>query len=350
MIDLYCKPFIFMATHYEEWKENECISKSHVNLKIVAVPANGYIVFRIFGELNFTFEYGFGIKMDPIRQMPDWLQYGKIPENKRIKRPTVPRVCKLYNNQNCIQFDLILPSRTVIFYGYYEENENISSIEQQANELFWLYKEDIYLDTVLMSGVQWLNAIKNNPVGLLDVHNPQAVTHALLSILTVKKITNPDILELIGDIGYWSISKAIEIEPDNIYLYSDRLSFMIIVFEGMKWTAMSALNLCRSFYGFDGAYSGMPEIKARDAVYKMMIADMYNHPETYMKSKVIMQHKIELDNKINDKFFYPQLDVEDIVKTGDVFHQQVYADLTNKIQNNNFDLDFGEISLRRTHI
>lgn len=345
MKDLYCKSFVFKTTQYEAWCDNKCLFKGNINLKIVAIPANGYIVFRTFGKLNFDFEYGFGIKMDPVIQKAEFLQYGAIPQNKQVKKSAIPKECKLYNNRTCIQFDFISPFRTVIFYGSYDETEKICSIEQIANELFWLYKEDLYLTKLVILGVQWLNTIKKNPIELLNVHNPQVVTHALLSILTTKKITNLDILELIADIGYWAISKAIEIEPNNIYLYSDRLSFMIIVFEGMKWSAMKSLNLARSFYGFDGAFSGMPEIKSRDAVYKMMIADMYNHPETYMKSKVLMQHKIELDEKIKNKFFYPQLDIKDIIETGNIFHQQMYSDLSRRIQENDFDKDFGEISI-----
>lgn len=218
--------------------------------------------------------------------------------------------------------------RSIIFHGYYDEGTVISPIEQIANELVWFYRKK----EKLVNRVQWLRTINNNPIELLNVHNPQVVTHALLCILIATVVEDLDTLELIGDIGYWSISKAIEIEPNNFHVYADRLTFMILAHEGMKWSAMKALNLAGSPFSLEN-----PEIEARDAVYKMTIADMYNHPEA-CKSNLVLQHKMDMEYKMNSNFFYPQCDIKDIVETGNTLHQRMYADLTNRIKDNDFDI------------
>lgn len=328
MMDLYCKSFVFKVTRYEEWNDRKCVSNGNTNLKVIAIPINGYMVFRILGKLELDIEYGFELNMNPIRQMSDYIQYGALPENMSTRQSKVPRVCKLCNNQTYISFDLLSPLRNIIFYGYYDEETIISPIEQVANKLVWLYARK----ERLVDRVQWLRTINNNPIELLKVHNPQVVTHALLCILISTVVDDLDTLELIGDIGYWSISKAIEIEPDNRNVYADRLTFMIYAHEGMKWSAMKALNLANSRFML-----GNPEFKARDAVYKMTIADMYNHPEV-CKSNLILQHRMDMEYKMNSKFFYPQLDVTDIVETGNTFHQRMFDYLTNRIQENDFDV------------
>lgn len=335
MMDLYCKSFVFKVTRYEEWNDNKCVSKGDTNLKIVAIPVHDYMTFRIFGKLDLSIALGFGVNMKSTIQTSDYIQYGIISENMHTKQPTVPKVCKLYGNQTCIRFDLLMPLRSIVLYGFYDEKALISSIEQIANEIVWLYKRRETQTKIIMLGIEWLNSIKNNPVKLLEIHNTQIMVHALLSMFRVANIRDLNVLELIGDIGYWSISKAIELEPDNWCLYSDRLAFMVIASEAMKWAAMKALNLAKSIY-----MPSNPEIKARDAVYKMTIADIYNHPEVCKYSSVALQHKMDLDNKMRNNFFYPQTDIKDIIETGISFHRQMYSDLSQRIQGNDFDIDF----------
>lgn len=283
MINHYCSSFIFNVTHYEEWCNQICVSKNEINIKIVAIPANGFMSFRLLGDLDINIDCGFGINMKLAKQCDSYIQYGEYPSNMFTKKSTIPLVCVLFDNLKCVRFKLLSPPRWIDFYGSYEENAEICTIEQDANLLVWLYKRRANLEG---EGLCWLQNINKNPIELMKVHNPQVLLHGVLSILSSNKIKDLDTLELLGSIGYWGISRAIELEPNNISLYFDRLGFMISAIEAIKWIAMRALNLLESPLSRIG---DMAELWARNAVYKMTIADMYGHPETYVKSDYILR-------------------------------------------------------------
>lgn len=332
MVHLNCSPFVFNVTHYEEWCNQICVSKDKVNLKIVAVPANGFMSFRILGDLKIDIDCGFGINMKLTKLCDSYIQYGDFPSKMIAKNPTVPLICVLFDNLKCIRFKLLSPLRWIDFYGLYEENAEISPIEQDANLLVWLYKRRESLEN---RGFCWLHNINENPIELMKVHNPQVLLHGVLSILSSGTIKDLDTLELIGDIGYWGISRAIELEPNNISLYFDRLGFMISAIEPVKWAAMRALNLLESPLSRIG---DMAELWARDAVYKMTIADMYKHPETFVKSNYILNYKMSMDQKIKNGFFLPDQTAKQIEEAGSILHKKMFDDIYRRIRENNLNI------------
>lgn len=334
MIDSYCNPFIFNVTHYEEWCNQNCVSKTNVNIKIVAIPANGYLSFRILGDLNLNLDCSFGINMQFVKKCDGYIQYGEYPSNMLTKKADIPLICVLFDNLKCIRFKLLCPSRLIDFYGSYQENAEICSVERGANRLVWLYKKRQNLED---EGFCWLHSINKNPIELMKVHNPQVLLHGVLSILSSNVIKDLDLLELIGNIGYWGISRAIELEPNNIYLYCDRLMFMVNAMEAVKWAAMKALNLLSSPFSRIGNYT-MAELWARDAVYKMIITDMYQQPETYLKNDCILNYKINMDRKIKSGFFSPEKSIEQIIETGNLLHGKMFDDLYRRIRENDFDI------------
>ena len=332
MLDLFCKPFVFNANRYEVWQDQKCISQGTSKLKIVGVYAHNLMSFRIIGDSNLNIEPAFSIR-NPSK-LADRIQYGLLPQNMVTNYPTVPKVCNLFFNPEYIRFALLSPLRIVEFYGSYDKNAEILPIEENANEMVRSYIEG---NSIISEGIELLRDIKRNPNLLLKVQNPQIITHAVMALLFTNAITDLDTLELAGNIGYWSISKAIELEPQNKNLYFDRLSLMINAPEALKWATMKALNLTSGFLGRFGR-GAMAEFMARDAVYLMTIADMYNHPETYQKNQTIRNHKLDMDDKITHNFFSQIQTIEQAIKQGENNHNRMFNDLTKRIEDNDFDI------------
>lgn len=296
-MNLFRENFVFNATHYEVWQDQQCISKGNSPLKIVGIYTYDYMSFQLIGDLKLSIERGFSIKGSAM--LEDRIQYGRLPVDMNTKYPTLPKVCNLFSNETCVRFALLSPLRIIEFYGSYDKNAQISPIETDANQLILHFRKN---ENFVSEARLLLQNIKYNPKVLLGIKKPQAMAHAMMIILFSNITNDLDTLELAGDIGYWSISKAIENDPNNINLYLDRLTLMIQAPEAMKWSAMASLKLATSSANFLGGGT-MAELRARDAVLKMTIADMYYHPDTYKLQEKIFRHKIDMDKKIANNFF-----------------------------------------------
>lgn len=314
MIEVGFDSFVFKVTHCEEWKGHVCVSRNDVDLKVVSIPASGGVDFRIWGKLDWDIEKRFTIKMSPVVQMPEWLQYGMSPEDGCIKEQTVPQVCRLYANQACIRFDFVPLSRVLLFYGHYDERAEVTPVEQFAHELFALHKENVAMPQINILGKQWLRVIEKNPVELLYVHDPQFMTYALPSVFEAAEAMDSHTRELVCNVGYWCLSKAMEMEPHDKELHAERLSFMIASSEEVKRGLIKVLNYAVFSSGVSGSKR---KIDVHDAVCKMMMADLYF--------------------SMNNKPFVSQYnEIKDMVDTGERYHRQLYSDLTARIQHNDF--------------
>lgn len=329
MKDLLCKPFVFNATHYEEWRFGKCTKNENIPVKIVANIGGGYISFRLIGDFNLNIEHGFAMSLNTAARLEDRVQYGSM--DATVGKSTTPLACNLFNNKTCVRFGLQSPLRVVEFYGTYIETE-FSQVEKDAESLVTMFQRGRNIDNQIVSLLQ---NIKDNPQELENVINPQVMAHAMMVALVSNVLNDIDDKELAAMIGYWCLSRAIELEPNNDNLYADRVSLMKMGFEGMKWAALTCLNInCNPYDMFGG---GMSEMAARDAVFQMMAADVYLHPNI-CSGRTALALKNDLDTKISQNFFAPLNTWVQLAEKGMSYHKRMYKILSSRISDNDFDI------------
>lgn len=173
--------------------------------------------------------------------------------------------------------------------------------------------------------------VKSDPSQLLNVNDYSAIGASFLLMISQKLYDDIDTLQMIASVGYFFTSKAIAQEQNNIKLYSDRLMFLRNGQESLILSVMDALDF-NSNKGIDFA---------RDAIYRMEIADLELNPllsEQFLLHKV---RKIEFEGKIEGQYFTPDNTIEKVVKSGVENHKRLFDYLENKIIDKE-DLDFSE--------
>lgn len=130
MRSLYCTPFVFNATSYEEYRDGKCIGKGNVSTRIISKTkdVDGYwpykfVFFHLEGDLPMSIKRNFGIPVFGIANgdiLEDRIQYGRIPDNFSFNDPTDPVVCNIFSNKTCIRFAMMSPLRIVEFNGGFE--------------------------------------------------------------------------------------------------------------------------------------------------------------------------------------------------------------------------------------
>jgi len=185
--------------------------------------------------------------------------------------------------------------------------------------------------------VQIHRSVKSDPGQLNNVNDFSSLGIAFLFMLYTELSDDIDTLQMMASLSYLCISKAIEKDKTKIILYRDRLLLLRAGFEPFKYTVMSALDLCAngimSFSSFD------PELKARDAIYKMEIADLELHPFLYQQTPLFRDRKKDFDEKIARQFFMPERTLENVIKSGIENHKKLLNYLENRVLNEK-DVDF----------
>jgi hypothetical protein len=75
----------------------------------------------------------------------------------------------------------------------------------------------------------------------------------------------------------------------------------------------------------------MAPITARDAIYKMEIADLELHPPLYQQIPFFNERKMEFDEMIGRQFFMPERNKENVIKSGIEIHRKLLLYLVNRI-------------------
>ncbi len=123
MNDLYCTPFVFNATCYEEYQDGRCTGRGNISVKIISKVKNNCALFHLEGELPMKIKRDFGIPVFGIERgdiLNDRIQYGRIPDNMSWSDSSDPVVCNIFANRTCIRFAMMSPLRIVEFMGNYE--------------------------------------------------------------------------------------------------------------------------------------------------------------------------------------------------------------------------------------
>jgi hypothetical protein len=145
-----------------------------------------------------------------------------------------------------------------------------------------------------------------------------------------------DTQQIMASISYLCISKAIERDTSNLNLYKERLLLLRIGHEAFSYTVMEGLNISTDNLFFSGS---MATYSARDAIYKMEIADLELNPQLYQQVPYFKERKDEFDEKINGQFFMPDYTLENIIKSGIDNHKKLLSYLDNRVINEE-DVDF----------
>lgn len=148
-----------------------------------------------------------------------------------------------------------------------------------------------------------------------------------------------DTLQTIVSLSYLFLSLAIELNEDNYNLYKSRLLLLNFGNEPFKYTIMNALNLTSpNLLSFSNSPS-FADLKARDAIYAMEIADLSSNPLLHQSIDFFKQRKNEFDKLISNNFFGHNKIKENIIESGADNHRNVFIYLFDKVFDNN-DLNF----------
>lgn len=177
--------------------------------------------------------------------------------------------------------------------------------------------------------VQIYRSVKSDPKQLNQVTDFENLGKAFLLMLDQKLSDDIDTLQMMVSVGYLCISKAIEKDNQNFNLFKDRLLLLRMGHEPFKYTVMSALNLNAG--GLMSFSMGNSDLKARDAIYKMEIADIESNPILYQQVDLFRERRNEFDQKIARQFFMPEKTKENIINTGIDNHKKLFEYLENRV-------------------
>lgn len=182
--------------------------------------------------------------------------------------------------------------------------------------------------------IQIYRSVKADPGQLRDVKDFSALGTSFLMMLDQNLSDDIDTLQMMASISYLCISKAIQNDNENLNFYKDRLLLLRIGHEPFSYTVMSALGLADSFFSIIP-----PQMTARDAIYKMEIADLELNPHLYRQIPFFKERKDEFDEKISRQFFMPEKTLDNVIKSGVENHMKLLDYLENRVIKEE-DVDF----------
>lgn len=185
--------------------------------------------------------------------------------------------------------------------------------------------------------IQIYRSVKSDPEQLNEVEDFENLGKAFLLMLDQNLSDDIDTLQMMVSVGYLCISKAIEKDKQNFNLFKDRLLLLRMGHDPFKYTVMSALNMNSG--GLMSFSMGNSDLKARDAIYKMELADIELNPILYQQVDLFKERRKEFDQMIAREFFLPEKTKENIVKTGIDNHNKLLSYLENRVLSEG-DVDF----------
>lgn len=215
-----------------------------------------------------------------------------------------------------------------------DSTSNEPEVVDLARQAIGIYANDSSQGRQLL--VKVYRSVKQDPLQLKNVTDYASVGKAF-SIMIMEKLSDDiDNLQMMASVGYLCLSKAIETDKSNVQIYIDRLLLLHLGHEPLKYTVMIALGLGGMSFGISGQ---MAPIKARDAIYRMEIADLDLNPTIYNQIEFFNKRKTELDDMISREFFLPEKTKVEVVKKGTENHNQLHKYLVNRILEEG-DVDF----------
>lgn len=180
---------------------------------------------------------------------------------------------------------------------------------------------------------QVYRSVKANPEQLNEITNYEIVGKAFLLMLDQNLSNDIDTLQMMVSVGYLCTSKAIAKDNQNYNLYKDRALVLRFGHEPLKFTVRHALNLNanKPLESFSPFYRLNSDTKARDAIYKMEIADIELNPILYKQVDLFSDRRKEFDDMISEDFFLPEKTKESVIQSGVENHTKLFNYLENRV-------------------
>lgn len=221
-----------------------------------------------------------------------------------------------------------------------ETMRNEPEIEDIARNVISQYESENVTDGRELL-IHIYRTVKDNPSILKSIKDFSSLGLVFLIMLDENLSSDVDTLQMISSVSYLCISKAIESDRNNINLYKNRLLLLYSSNESFKYTVLRGLNLIdeESCFGMLSPRAQQAPLHARDAIYKMEIADLEKNPQLYKQIPFFMERKKQLDHMIERQFFMPLKKLKEIVKSGIECHEKILDHLTERVLENE-DVDF----------
>lgn len=221
----------------------------------------------------------------------------------------------------------------------YLKGETISNEEPQAVALSKRANAQFQNESVTDGRqllVQIYRSIKSDPTQLKNVTDFSSLGTSFLLMLDQNLSDDIDTLQMMASVSYLCISKAIRSDSTNLNLYKDRLLMLRFGHEPFRYTVMHALDIDASPLSFMGS---MASYSARDAIYKMEIADLELHPQLHRQVQLFKERKAEFDEMVGRQFFMPEKTLDKVIHSGQENHTKLLAYLDNRVIEEG-DVDF----------
>lgn len=200
----------------------------------------------------------------------------------------------------------------------------IVSLAQRANAQ---YQQERVTDGHQLL-VQIYRSVKSDPAQLRNVKDFSPLGTSFLIMLEQNLSDDIDTLQMMATISYLCMSKAIQNDSSNLNLYKDRLLMLRVGHDPFQYTVMHALSIKSNPFSFMGSFASY---SARDAIYKMEIADLELHPQLYKEVPFFKERKDEFDEMVDRQFFMPEKSLDNIVKSGLENHSKLLAYLEKRV-------------------
>lgn len=332
--------FIFNYSRYEVWQDGQCIYSGNSKSRIAAEVTRNQLQIKIedpsiSNYINSSFSFS-EISTNGNRIL--WSKDIFNTSNNVVYN--TPDVSSLFYKEGILSkvtFTIHDPNTLVEFYLDEDYQKKDPGIITTAKEAIGFYEnEDTAAARPLL--VEIFRSVKRNPAQLKDVNEYSVLGKAFMLMLNEQLSTDIDNLQMMSSLGYLFLSKAIQKENDP-NLVKDRLLVLRMGHDSLKYSVMSSLGSENSLGAFFSMSTGASDLKARDALYKMEIADLVENPILYLRLDFFKERKLEFDDMIANQFFRPDISTDQVVNSGIEAHKKLYDYLENMVIRNS-DVDF----------
>lgn len=355
-------PFTFQATRFEIWQDGEMIKNGRSTNRIIATVQQqlnqSEVVSLSISDASLLNELALVTSFDKVFTLQDRIILVTIPEPNKsdnvgimslrttsgVTRPgkrfdnNEPFCCSLFLTNKEISkvtFSFSNPEKLIEFYS--DTTDGIALETPNPSVEIDTLSEQIVSDikagnpnSARPKMARLYSQIKATPSLLSQTRNPSILGKAFLLMLTIRISSDDDVIETIACIAYLLISKAILRDP-NPNNYLDRLLVIEASRDQFNYSIQSALDVNEggtiSFFSPEGQMGGT---RARDAIYKMEIADLYSNPVLFQQVDIFKRKKDEFDGMIAANFFYNKT-LPVLMKEGTENHEKAYKYFYDKI-------------------
>lgn len=333
-------PFIFYYERFEVWQGGKCIFSENSNSKIITRLEQNSLHVNI--EDNSTSNYiNKSFCFGEISTNNDRVMWSKdifnTSDDIEYNTPDVSSLFFKNGELSKVTFTIHNPNTLIEFYR--DEAFSTSSepdIIAKSQKVISLYENENISDARPIL-VDIYRSVKHNPAQLKDVKDFESLGKTFMLMLDKRLSDDIDTLQMMSSLAYLFISKAIKKNEKNPNLIKDRLIVLRIGHDSLKYTVMSALRLNEG--GLMAFSLGNSDLKARDSIYKMEIADLELNPILYLRIDFFNERKTEFDEKIRNQFFMPEKTKENVIESGIEIHNKM-LDYLEKMVIVNEDVDF----------